>query len=331
MNEIFMNRCPVITVAVSFDRHTMVLTEAAAELCRRTGKTLCLLHVVEPWLDHAHSSRPLGPQDPLWNVNQAVETSARDLAQNKLEELAQMIPANIPVIKRIVSGKPVDMIIKEVVDTSSAMLIVGADFGNLKFVPRGLSTALSLMVSSPVPVLVADGGSLSTTFNSKSRFLIADDLGIQSESAVDFGYGLATALRGSHVQHIHISGLTLDNLQAGLATAAASSHTPLNTKTSASDVFSAINQDLKNKLQRRAEKHLDLLEASEGQISMEVLTGSVYDQLAEYSTKHNPHIIVFGRHHAYYTKPFFIGRLPYRTMLALKRPVILVPNEGEAL
>lgn len=331
MNEIFMNRCPVITVSVGFDRHTVVLTEAAVELCRRTGKTLCLLHVVEPWLDHAHSSRPLGPQDPLWNVNQAVETSARDLARNKLDELAQMIPPHMPVIKRIVSGKPVDMIIKEVVDTSSAMLLVGADFGNLKFVPRGLSTALSLMVSSPVPVFVADGATLSNSFNSKPKFLIADDLGIQSESAVDFGYGLATALRGSQVQHIHISGLTLENLQAGLATAAASSHTPFNTKTSASDVFAAINEDLKNKLLKRGEKHIDLLEASEGQALVDVLTGTVYDQLAEYTTKHNPDVIVFGRHHAYYTKPFFIGRLPYRTMLALKRPVILVPNEGEAL
>lgn len=330
MNEIFMNRCPVITVAVGFDRHTIVLTEAAVELCRRTGKTLCLLHVIEPWLDRTNSSKALGPQDPLWNVNQAVETNSKDLARNKLDELAQMIPSDVAVIKRIAVGKPVDLIIKEVVETSTAMLLVGADYGSLKFVPRGLSTALSLMVSSPVPVMVADSSILANTFGSNSRFLIADDLGAQSESAVDFGYGLATALRGSQVHHIHISGLTMESLQAGLATAAASSHTPLNTRASAADVFAAMNHDLKNKLFRRAERHIDILEASEGQTMVDVLAGNVYDQLAEYASRHNPHVIVFGRHHAYYTKPFFIGRVPYRTMLALKRPVILVPNEGES-
>ena len=330
MNELFMNRCPVITVAVGFDRHTIVLTEAAVELCRRTGKTLCLLHVVEPWLEHIHASKPLGTQDPLWNVNQAVETNSKDLARSKLDELAQMVPSEIPVIKRVVMGKTVDMIMKEVIETSTAMLLVGADFGNLKFVPRGLSTALSLMVSSPVPVFVADAAMLAQPFVGKSRFLISDDLGFQSETAVDFGYGLATALRGSHVHHIHISGLTLENLQVGLATAAASSHTPFNTKASAIDVYSAMNQELKNKLFRRAEKHVDFLEASDGQTSIDVLAGTVYEQLAEHVTKVNPHVIVFGRHHAYYTKPFFIGRLPYRTMLALRRPLILVPNEGEA-
>ncbi len=329
MNEIFMNRCPVITVAVAFDRHTVVLTETAVDLCRRTGKTLCLLHVVEPWLEQMHTSKALGTSDPLWNVNQAVETSSKDLARNKLDELAQMIPSDVSVIKRVVTGKPVEMIIKEVMETSTALLLVGADYSNLKFVPRGLSTALSLMVSSPVPVLVSDSTILSNTFAAKSKFLLADDLGVQSESAVDLAYTLAGALRNTDVLHVHVSGLTQESLEAGLTTAATASHTPFNTRASAQEVFKAINLDLKNKITKRAEKHLDYLEASKARCSIEVLNGGVHEQLADYAGRVNPQLIIFGRHHAYYTKPFFIGRVPYRTMLSLRRPVILVPNEGE--
>lgn len=327
MSRSFMEHREFITVAVAFDRHTMPLTRMATDLCRATGKKLCLLHVVEPWADHPHSKAFGGEEDHFWNVTQAVETNARELALARLGEVGMEIPPDISVKKVVAGGKAVETICKEVESIGTCMLLVGGNFSNMRFMPKGLSSALSLMVSSPVPLMVVDTERDQSINTSQLKFLLSDDLSEKSESAVEFTFDLATALGRCEIHHVHINGMTFDSLKAGLNTAAATSHTPLNSSASVDDVYNALITGIESKLSSRAASLRDYLEASGGSYYSEVATGNVSDEIGKVSEEVQADVIVFGRHHTLHTKPFFIGRVPFRSMLGQRKPVIIVPND----
>ena len=326
MSRSFMEHREYITVAVAFDAHTMSLTELASNLCIATGKKLCLLHVVEPWADHPHS-KAFGEVDNLWNVTQAVETNARELALSRLGEVALSVPPEIAVKKVVVGGKSVDMICKEVESIGTCLLLVGGRHSSMKFLPKGLSTALSLMVASPVPLLVIDTAK-EFKFDTKGmRFLLSDDLSEHSETAVEFTFDLAAALRNSEIHHVHVNGLSFESLEAGLNTAAATSHTPINSSASIDDVYSALLNSIDKKMNARALDQKDYLEASGGSYTSQVTTGNVSEEIQKVAERVKPDITVFGRHHTLHTKPFFIGRVPFRSMLNQSGPILIVPND----
>jgi nucleotide-binding universal stress UspA family protein len=316
-----------ITVAVAFDRHTVPLTRMAASICRATGKKLCLLHVVEPWADHPHSKPFGGEEDQFWNVTQAVETNARELALSRLGEVGLEVPPDIAVKKVVVGGKPVETICKEVEAIGTCMLLVGGHYGNMRFMPKGLSTALSLSVSCPVPLMVVDTAQEQSLRTSNLKFLLSDDLSDQSEGAVEFTFDLASALGRCEVHHVHINGLTFESLKAGLNTAAATSHTPLNSSASVDDVYGALMTSIDSRLAGRAAALRDYLDASGGTYFSEVATGDVSEEISKVAEDTAADVIVFGRHHTWHKKPFFIGRVPFRSMLGQQKPVIIVPND----
>jgi nucleotide-binding universal stress UspA family protein len=315
-----------ITVAVAFDVHSMALTELASNLCLATGKKLCLLHVVEPWADHPHS-KAFGDLDNLWNVTQAVETNARELALSRLGEVALTVPPEIAVKKVVVGGKSVEVICKEAESIGTCLLLVGGRYGNMKFMPRGFSTALSLMVASPVPLLVIDTEKEFKYDIKGMKFLLSDDLSDHSETAVEYTFDLAAALRDSEIHHVHVNGLSFESLEAGLNTAAATSHTPINSSASTDDVYAALMTSIDKKMNTRTIDQKDYLEASGGTYTSHVTTGYVTEEIQKVATKIKPDITVFGRHHTLHTKPFFIGRVPFRSMLAQSGPILVVPND----
>lgn len=324
MSETFATRAPCITVAVGFDKHTIPLVRYAAHLCQKLGKELCLLHVVEPWLNHPHSTS-LGDNDPLWNVTQAVETNANQLAKSKLDELAQEVAPQITVRKKVVSGKALPTLCEEALKLESMLLLVGADVGNLKFLPKGLSTALSLLISSPVPVLVADGAEIQDAKPQNLKILVADDLSSGSENALELAFDLAIASGRSTLHHIHVSGITFDALEAGLVTAASTTHSPLGELETTEVIFDSLMSGLEKSMTARCEAQREYLEAGGGTYHAEVLSGPVPKMLQDYIDQIKPDIVLFGRHQTYHRQPFFIGRVPFRTMLASRIPTVVAP------
>ena len=322
----FLEARPVITVAVKFDQHAVPLTRSAIELCQRTGKRLNLLHVVEPWLDHSHS-KPFENSSPLWDAMQAVEMSARDLAGRNLDELARMAPETMSVAKSVVVGKPAETIGAEAARASSALLVVGGAADAKRNLFSGLSTAVSLMVTAPLPVLVIDTRLTPGLPRSGIRMLVADDLSRESEAAVCFAFDMACAYERATLHHVHVNSLTRESLRSGLEVAEAASRTLGTPTRSTDDVYRALNANLKDQLAGRAANYRDYLEEAGGTYVSAVEVGGVQKELATYVERAEPDILVFGRHKTVHTRPFFLGRLPFGAMLSHRRPIIVVPNE----
>jgi nucleotide-binding universal stress UspA family protein len=321
-----LDRHGFVTVAVALDKHTPALVESASQLAAKLGKRLALIHVVEPWAE-LPASAPFGEGDPLWNVTQAVETSAVEKARARLADIAGMMPPKLDTVMLVLRGKPVEVIVREAGQLGTCLLVVGIDHGGSRFLPTGFSTAFSLLVGAPMPVLAIDATLGRMPDWGRLRLMLADDLGRHSDTAVEFSAMLTAGLGNAELHHVHVNALSAESLRAGLAQAAASAHTPLDERTSAADVYAALLAELEAKLRSRVDAQRDYMEAERVAYSPRIVTGPVLEQLSEAAASVDPDVIAFGRHHAYYTKPFVVGRVPYRAMLAQKRPIIVVPND----
>lgn len=310
-----------VTVAVTFDERSVALVSIAADLCRRTGKKLHLLHVVEPW--HA-AARPLEADTPLFRASEAVEARARARAERHLQELAGGV-AGLSVKQTVLVGKPAEKIGKEAAHTGSCLLIVGANSRQRRFLPTGYSTALSLMVTASVPVMSIDTTTTPRLPDRDLNLLLADDLSPQSEAAVAFAFDFAAAFGRATLHHLHINGLTLEGLRSGLETAAAAGHTMLDSDRAVGSVFEAVMAQYHEELRLRAAGLRDYLDAAGGVYQATVRSGQVRAELAAFVDANDPDVLVFGRHQSVHTRPFFLGRLPYGAMLSFQRPVIVVP------
>jgi hypothetical protein len=191
---------------------------------------------------------------------------------------------------------------------------------------RGGSTALSLLVSSPVPVLALAAASTPLLRSPAPRLLLADDLADQSETVVAFAFELATALEGVELHHVHVNPLTLEGLRGGLEIAAGAARAPLASGAAPESVHQALTTQLSEQLAARAAIHREYLEAASGTYVPHVIEGSVQAALADGVERIDPDVLLFGRHRAYHKRPFFLGRMPYRAMLAHGRPVIVAPD-----
>jgi nucleotide-binding universal stress UspA family protein len=205
------------------------------------------------------------------------------------------------------------------------VLLVGADVDSLKYLPKGLSTALALMASSPVPVLVADTKSLNTPLQDGPTIMIADDLSEDAENALEFAFDLAIGHGKATLHHIHVNGLTFDALRSGLLTASATSHSFVGDQTSTEIVFDSLVRSLEDQLERRCQSEREYLENGGGSYEARVLTGNAAKKIIEETGRISPSMLVFGRHHSVHRQPFFIGRVPFKTMLASHIPVVVVP------
>jgi nucleotide-binding universal stress UspA family protein len=296
MSRSILRQADHIAVAVGFDEHTPRLIAASADLCRRLRKKLDLVHVVEPWQTRLHAE-PFGEPDPLWNATLAVETSARDVAGGRLEELAAQLAQGVDCACHVVVGKRVEALCRETQRRSAGLLLVGTrreSGGNP--LSLGMSTGLALLATAPVPVAIVGGMAGTSLFERQPRLLLADDLGPASEAAAAYAFELAAGLGSTEVMHVHVNGITPESLVTALTMASSASHTP-------ADI------------------------AGSGDVIYERLLDTLGAKLADRARPYMGELATAGCDRAFHAHPFGLGRLPFKAMLAFARPVVVVPND----
>jgi len=326
MSKRFKGEHSTVVVAVAPDKHAPNLVQAAAGLCKRTGMRLRLVQVAEYWAGRSWP-REITLEGPLAEAITAVEDESLRAAQGHLRKLAEAVPREVTVETNAIAGFPAEGIIADAVANKAAVIFTGAAKGSHRFVPKGLSTALSLMSDSPVPVIVMQEG--CTTDFTKRDFgvLLADDLSDHSEAAVMTGYDFTSALGGASLHHLHVNSLTEENLKISLEAASAASHAGSLRGLTGKEVYAMAIKALEQKMKGRAPGRRLLLEASGGKYESEVVTGVVADELQQVAARTGVEMFIFGRHRTFRRKPFLIGQLPFYAMLTPNRPIMIVPSE----
>ncbi len=310
-----LRECHYIGVAIGFDAIAPDLIKFAGSVAVKLKKDLALIHVVEPWLGPT-MTWSLGAPGTLLGASELFDQNAKELADSRLTELASLLPQTLKIKKVNVIGPVAEMINEEVTKLKIGLMIVGKKPGGAL---SGFSTALSLMGSAPCPVLVMGADQFNRP--QVEKLLLADDLSSNSGKACEFAYEFAGGLAPSKMFHIHVSGITKDSLKTALELSANASHTPQIPLDSVDKVYHEVQSALLEKLRQRA-----CQVGRDVEQNVSVRAGQVQDELGAAVAEFKPGVLVFGRHKRVHTKPFFIGRVPFKSMLAMNLPVLVVPE-----
>jgi nucleotide-binding universal stress UspA family protein len=309
-----------IGVAVGFDPMAQELVRYSSELAKKLGKDLVLLHVVEPWLGPS-MTWAMGAPGTLLGAAEAFDQTTRDLAVKRLEELASGAATGVTIKKVVATGPVTEVLAEEANRLNLGLMIAGARTEKKGVGPSGFSTALSLMGAAHCPVLVVGSLGLKDLTGGLNKLFLSDDMSAQSEEACRFAYDLAKGIGSAKVYHSHISGITKDSLKTALELSQSASHTPQVSLDAVETVFAEVEGALGKKLKERAAKFSQGVEPV-----VVVRSGQVQEELALAVADAKPDVLIFGRHKRVHTKPFFLGRMPFKAMLAMTTPVLVVPQ-----
>jgi hypothetical protein len=153
-----------------------------------------------------------------------------------------------------------------------------------------------------------------------ATILACDDFTEVSGAALDVGFSLAAGIKGSTLVHLHVE--SYGDLP---------SHVKLkDPKTNASitpEQLEFINRQVEDKLLERAGEWPAKLESKGSRYEMEVVSGSVPDEINRSAVAHRADIVLFGQHKVFHRKSMHVGKVPYKVMLAQNRAGIGVPIE----
>jgi len=297
----------------------------AAALCRRTGMRLRLISAVE--VDQ-FSSLQESPYDmfDFTVIGRSLGECLRAQAEDELKALAAKLDVGTPVTTSVVVSKPAQAILSEATVSGAHFIITGAAKGSHQFVPKGMSTALSLMMDSTLPVMVVSNAcNLDLTLD-RHKILVADDLSQSSERAVLAAFDLAAALGHTDVHHVHVNALNIETFATGAQELIREHGSGLYKDLGPTEMWDEVQRHLNERMRRRVPNRIQSLDLTEGQYYSEVRNGAVESELERAIEEAGADILVFGRHHAIHRRPFAIGRVPFHFMLSQDRALIVIPE-----
>jgi nucleotide-binding universal stress UspA family protein len=314
---------PVI-VAVTFDEPSSNLLKSAASVAKRLSTSLHVIHCAEYWIGRSWPSNGLFPGD-FGSVTAAFEEAALNRSR---EHLSKIVASSLPSFQGTMSvetGFPVDVIRNCADRLKASCIVLGTKEQTYRFVPKGLSTVLSLQDESPCPVLVFPTKRLfDWQPNRKLKILISDDLSPEGAHVVEKGLLFASKLEPTEITHIHVNSLQKEDLQAALQLVTASKHVP-ETPMSADVLWDSSMQRLSAFLKDRS-LHLPQNTSTQTTLKHVILHGNPQDEIQRFTEEMDIDLLVFGRHKTIHRKPFNLGRMPLAAMSRLERPLLIIQN-----
>jgi nucleotide-binding universal stress UspA family protein len=311
-----------LLVALSLDDHSQQLLKVAEGFCLRTGMKLRLVHVC-PTIPGPSWPIAVTGQITMSDVIDAGEEMSRQHANEQLEELKKQLNPSIDVTTNVMSGDGSTEIIADATSQKACLILAGASAGSHRWIPKSLSTTLSLMSESPVPVMIVAEGTTLDLSKGDFHLLITDDLRDSSLNALKAGFECAKLLEVKKISHVHVSGLTKNVIETTIHNAMAVSHGALDGAQTTETVFKAVEEGLKKQMLGRIEPWLQKYSELRAHYEPVVLHGPVETEIENYAKSHALDAIVFGRHHSFHRRPFIIGQVPFNTMLAINKPIIV--------
>lgn len=321
-----------VVAAVGFDEQTEIVIGTALSLARLSRADVILVHALEPpHYDAMVLETPGYSMLPaLLQANEEARLKDRQKMMNELlAKLGDGTKHGVGKIEgRVRRGDVLRMLVTESVAAHGRVIVVACHPDAYRFLPQGLSTALSLMHDAPLPVLVV--GRKPLNFEQPGlRILVADDLQEGTREAVRKAYELATRISRPKIHQVHVHGdirellrdTWIDAIQKipGLR---ALDRTP---ESLWSDEYDARLDAMK----KQAGPNLVAAAEHGAQVELDVRTGDLLAEIEAVAADFDPDLIVYGRHRLWRAKPFLIGRMPLKAMVHDGRSVLLVPPARE--
>lgn len=318
------NTKPTIVLGVQFGPALQPLLDAARDICLKINGRLRLVHAIEPWFGTSWSAMAIH-EPGMVDLFQTYEGQSMTQAGEELTRLAKTLPKELEVSVNTILGRSVDAIISDAMANQASLIITGAAASSHRFIPKGFSTALTLMSESPIPVLVITENARVDVKASDLSMMIADDLAEGSVSAVQRAYDWASRLGVRNLHHLHINNLSPELLKSSLETALATAHSTSVLTLPPQEVFDSVVKRLQDRLNERSRLARESSKGSFAKVDTVIRTGETSAMVSEASKASGAQILAFGRHKTIHKHPFYIGRFPFSSMLGEGKPVLVIP------
>jgi len=310
-------------VAVGFDDQTEALLATAYSLARRFRIELRVVHVVAPLeglgaFDYT-ASLYASPLTATWD-----DEGARAQASEKMQQLLAKVPGDVIATGVVLSGPPTPCIAAEAVARRASVIVTACNPDGYSALSQGFSTSIGLMHEAQLPVLTISRDAALDFAKPGFHILLGDDLQDASHEAVLKAYELATRMgRETCLHHVHVHSLVRALIGNGLTLK------PNEPNATIEDQLDRENEVRAAKLKERADTWLGRAKEAGVNITVDVRVGNVQAEITAAAGDFVPDLYIFGRHRLFRARPFLIGRMPFRTMLAERRAVLLVPPTQE--
>lgn len=315
---------PLVLAAVKLGTVDHPSLRVASQLCRRTGMRLRLVTAIE--LDTAAAGR-YGPNDmfDFTAIGRSEGDGQRAQAEDTLQSMAAKLELDSKVEISAIVGAPTQAILSDAVVSGASFIVTGAAKGSHHFVPKGLSTALTLIAESPIPVLVVNESCALDLTRKNLKILVGDDLSESCERSVLASFDLAIGLGRTDVHHVHANALSIETFAANVQKLRAMRGNDPAADIGPTELWEEVQRDLHQRIRSRTRDRTSRLEATGGHYWPEIRNGRVELEIEKAIETAAPDIIAFGRHVPVHRRPFTIGRVPFHFMLSQDRAILVVP------
>lgn len=317
-----------LTVAIGFDEQTEALISSSVSFAKRFNYVLRLVNVIEgPDFD------PLAVDMPgFYSIPPVVQVSEERIRIERKDRMRAIIEKIDPVVKvegHVLNGDGPRVLIADAVAAQSSAIMIACNVESYHLMPSGFSMALTIMHEAPMPVIVVSKEAPVEFAKENFKILLADDLLETNRETARRAYELAASVSNSRVRHLHVHGdfrevlrdTWMDIIERNPALKA-SAETP------ESVWVTEYNMRL-DKMKKQGEPFTGAAEQKGVTVEFDVRTGKVSDEVHAVVEEYNPDLIFYGRHKFWRAKPFLIGRMPFRSMLQERKPVVIIPPRDD--
>lgn len=316
-----------IVFGVKFDSSTIKNLKGACELAKHTGMTLRLVHVIEKWQEHLPGCYTPGSyfSSKLSAINE--DNCIKD-ANAKFEELKSMIPPDIKIEQNILVGAVAESLICDAISSQAALILCSYRPMSDQYLPKGLSTALSLLADASVPILAVPQGYQLDYHKKPFKIIACDSLMDDCSEAISTACELGLDIGNTSIVHLHIHQKTPAEI-AEWGEQVQSVMESYKLQVPSEFEVDNIMEKTRKKIGHQLDQRIGMLKSiiplkNACEYSQEVLFGDLFEQFANMITQEDPDVIAFGKHQRFHIKSLAIGSMPSYTMLGLGRPVLAV-------
>lgn len=309
-----------IGVAVSFDDRLGALITAAATLASRTGARLRLVHVCDPWTkSYLAPAVEAGPPELVQVLREEVVRTA----ERRLNAVRRLLPASLPVETAVLDGDIVRNLATDAEENDVGLMVAGVTKGGIAGTVIGFSTAVSLIGEGAAPIMALNEDTKPLPTTGPWTIVVADDFTDVSQAALALGFSLAMKIEGATLVHLHVEG----HGDGGRRRRQSSS---VRREELTPERFRQGLRRAEEQMLERSEGRSASLETKGGSYLMEVVTGAVAEEISRTVAATGATLVVFGQHRVFHRNGAHeghIGQVPFKTMLSLSCPVMIVPQQ----
>lgn len=313
-----------ILAAVLLNANDDPVINSARYLARKLHAPLHLVHAVRPMFSY------VGAGDIVVNpyFGHEVDYNEREEreARQKLEGL-QAAFDDVEIITHLVRDFPSEAISSLAEEVDAGLLVCGVDVhaSEGSFL-SGTSTAYVLASEAEVPVLLIPQNK-GVRFEGPLRVLIADNLEVEGECALESAILLANELHAESLTHMHVQDMSLQDVDKMIDSVRESmvlGKIPSDPDLNRDFYIEKVKARTQNELLRRYEEGARGLNST--RYEAKVAFGKAADEIHSEVERANLQLMVFGRHHLVHRKSLSLGRIPYSAMAMQGVAALVVPD-----